>query len=336
VTPGNRRVRKPQIPPEVLEAAGVPDIDALEDAPPPDQPLADARGSVPPGSPSPPSARRSSPNRDRQSSPSRERKRAVAAPSSTPSRGARAIVLARAVLGAILVVGLSIAVAWAARRHVTSSARFAVTDIDVTGTKHRSVADVERESGLARGSNVFNADLDAARAKLLADPWISDATFARVLPGTIRIQVTEREAGAIVALGDTYLATRDGDIFKKLEVGDPDTLPVVTGMLADSVTTDREGAKRTIRRAIDLAAEYDESPLAKKATLQEVHVSPDGAFTLIVGKNAVALELGDAPYRKKLEEAARVLSELEKRNTRADTIMLDNEARPERVVVRVR
>ena len=233
MTPGNRRVKKPALPPEVLQAAGVPDVDPLEDAPP---------------SPRPP--------------PSRER------PAAPPSRAARAVIVARAIAGIILVIGLSVAVAWAARRHVTSSARFAVTDIDVTGAKHKTPDEIEKESGLVRGSNVFNADLDAARARLLADPWIGDATFARVLPGTIRIQVTEREAGAMVALGDTYLATREGELFKKLEPGDPDTLPVVTGLLADAVTTDRDGAKRTIRRAIDLAAEYDESPLAKKATLQ--------------------------------------------------------------------
>ena len=65
-------------------------------------------------------------------------------------------------------------------------------------------------------------------------------------------------------------------------------------------------------------------------------MSPEGAFTLVVGKQGIALELGDAPFRRKLDEAARVIAELEKRNTKADTIMLDNEARPERVVVRVR
>jgi cell division protein FtsQ len=301
MTPGNRRVKKPALPPEMLEAAGFIDVDPLEDA-------------------LPPPAKKPDP----------------AKPNGPPSRAARAVIIVRAAIGVALVLGLSVAVAWAARRHVMSSARFAVTDIDVTGAKHRTAEEVERESGLLRGSNVFNADLDAARAKLLTDPWIGDATFARILPGTIRIQITEREAGAIVAVGDTYLATREGDIFKKLEPGDPDTLPVITGILADTVSTDREGAKRTVRRAIDLAAEYDASPLAKKATLQEIHITPDGAFTLVVGKNAIALELGDAPFRKKLDEAARVMAELEKRNTKADTIMLDNEARPERVVVRVR
>ena len=39
---------------------------------------------------------------------------------------------------------------------------------------------------------------------------------------------------------------------------------------------------------------------------------------------------------RKLDQAARVVAELERRSGRADTIMLDNDTRPERVVVRVR
>jgi cell division protein FtsQ len=67
-----------------------------------------------------------------------------------------------------------------------------------------------------------------------------------------------------------------------------------------------------------------------------VHVAADGAMTLVVGKPSVALVLGDPPYRKKIDQAARVVAELDKRGAKADTIMLDNEARPERVVVRMR
>jgi cell division protein FtsQ len=48
------------------------------------------------------------------------------------------------------------------------------------------------------------------------------------------------------------------------------------------------------------------------------------------------LVLGGPPFRRKLEQAARVVAELDKRGSKADAIMLDNDARPERVVVRMR
>ena len=310
--PGNRRVKQPQLPPEMLEAAGVSGIDPLEDA-------------------------------EATQEPSVQRTAKERAPVKPPSR---ATDIVRGILGVALVMGISSGVAWAARKHVLASSRFSVAQVEVIGTHQRTTDEVIARAGIHVGSNVFAVDLDDARAQLLTDPWISDASFARKLPGTIMIQVTEREAGALVSLGGpslptspqagTFVATREGEIFKKLEPGDPAELPVVTGMLAERVGDDREQAKRTIRRAIDLAADYEHSALAKRSTLQEIHVENNGNITLVVGKSQLALELGEPPFRKKLEQAARVMAELDKRGAKADVVMLDNEARPDRVVVRVR
>jgi cell division protein FtsQ len=257
----------------------------------------------------------------------------LARPPKPPGRVAGIL---RAALGVALVVGISGAAALGARRYVTTTPRFAIGEISVTGNARRTVEDVATEAGIAKGANVFSLDLDRARARLLADPWIREASLSRRLPGTVFVQVSERDAAGIVALGDSYLASRDGEIFKRLEPGDPTDLPVVTGLTPDSVADDREAAVKTIRRALDLAAEYERSLLAQRAPLQEVHLADGGGFTLFVGKSAVALELGAPPFHRKLEEAARVIAELDRRGAKADAIMLDNEARPERVVVRVR
>jgi cell division protein FtsQ len=217
-----------------------------------------------------------------------------------------------------------------------TSARFAITEVDVIGAERRPADAVIAESGLMVGSNVFAADLDGARARVLADPWIADATFARRLPGTILVRVTERKAAALIALGETFLATSDGEPFKKLEPGDPVDPPLVTGLTQDAFAADRDGATRTVRRGIDLAAEFERFGFAKRAPLQEVHVGPDGAFTLVVGHTALQLALGGPPFHRKLDQAARVVAELDRRGAKPEAIMLDNDARPDRVVVRMR
>ena len=256
-----------------------------------------------------------------------------------PARGTKYktfFTITRAVAGVVLVMGVSSTVAWAAQNYVKSSARFAVKDVVVSGGHHRSSEELIQEAGVDKGANIFTLDLDRAKAKLLADPWISEASLARRLPGTIFMHVTEREAGAIVALGESYLASREGEIFKRLEVGDPVELPIITGISEAAVTEDREGAKETVRRALDLASDYEHSQLGQRAPLQEIHVAPDLTFTIVVGKSALSLALGEPPFRRKIEQAARVLAELERRGAKAEAIMLDNEARPERVVVRTR
>jgi cell division protein FtsQ len=253
-----------------------------------------------------------------------------------PPPPSRVLAALQTTAGIVLVVSAAVGVAWAARRHVMTSPRFAVTEIDVVGHDHRSAEAIAGESGITTGANVFSLDLDRARARILADPWIAQATLARRLPGTILIEVAERIPAALVALGDTYLTTAEGEPFKKLEPDDGVDLPLITGLTADALAEDREGTLRTIRRGIDLAAEYEHGALAHRAPLEEVHVDSDGSFSLLVGRGAMQLVLGAPPFRRKLDQAARVVAELEKRGARADSIMLDNDARPERVVVRMR
>jgi len=242
----------------------------------------------------------------------------------------------RAILGAALVLGLSTSVAWAARRHVLSSPRFAVEDVVVQGGHVRTAEVIAAVAGVAKGENIFSIDLERARSKLLHDPWIETATVSRHLPGRVTIHVVEREAGAIVAVPETYLAGRDGHIFKRLEAGDPGDLPVITGLTSEAIAQDRVGAERAIVRALDLANDYEHGPMAARSPLQEIHVSNGSELTLVVGKDGVAIALGLPPFRRKLDEAARIFSELEHRGAHASVVMLDDEARPDRVVVRTR
>jgi cell division protein FtsQ len=212
-----------------------------------------------------------------------------------------------------------------------------VSEIVVTGGHFRSVDQIADTAGIKKGDNVFALDLDEAKKKLLEDPWIHEAQLARRLPGTVYVHVVEREAGAIVSLSaELYLVARDGEIFKRLEPGDPVDMPVITGVTQEAIADDREAVKATLRRALDLAGDYERGSLGHKATLEEIHIAADGAVNLTIGKNGLLLALGAPPYRKKLEQASRVLAELDRRKEKADAVLLDNEARPERVVVRMR
>jgi cell division protein FtsQ len=259
-----------------------------------------------------------------------------AAPPPSPERSSRFVHIVRAILGGALVVGLSGGMAWAVRRHIVESPRFRVTDIVVTGQHQRTAETLQREAELSKGVNVFTLNLDRARARLLEDPWISEAILARRLPGTLLVQVTERELGALVVLRQTYVASREGVIFKRFELGDPTDLPIITGLDPDAVAEDRAGAEATVRRALDLVSDFEHTGLGQRNVLQEIHVTRDGGFTLVIGKDGLSLALGAPPFRKKLEEAVRVTAELDRRGTRAQAVMLDDEARPERVVVRTR
>ena len=243
----------------------------------------------------------------------------------------------RTAAGFVLVAAVSLGVAWGARRYLMTSPRFSLEQVVMTGQKTRTKDGLLARANVKMGQNVFSIDLDAARNKMLGDPYVQSATLARRLPDTILVDIEERVPAAMVAVGDgLVLVTRDGDAFKRVEVGDPTDLPVITGLPPELAESDREGLADKVRRALDVAVDYQQSSLAAKMPLQEIHFEAGTGISLAVGSPVTSLVLGGPPFRKKLEQASRVAMELERRGQKADAILLDNDARPERVVARVR
>jgi len=253
------------------------------------------------------------------------------------TRRGRYLEALRVAAGILVTIAAALACVWGMLRYTRTSPRFSVRTIEVQGGSRRSPEDIAHLGGIAKGQNIFTADLEAAKVGILTDPWIEQASVRRKLPSTIAVEVVEREAAALVAVGpDLYLSTRQGELFKKPEPGDPYDLPIVTGTRSDDIVNDRAGAVAMIKKALDLAFDYEHVGAAKFLPVQEVHVEDDGALVLSVGKDAVALRLGKGPYRQTLEQASRVLGELAARHAQASVVFLDNEAHPERVVVRMR
>jgi cell division protein FtsQ len=243
----------------------------------------------------------------------------------------------RLTAGVVVTVVAALLCVWGLVRYTRTSPRFAIKVVHVQGNAHRSPEDIARTGGIAPEHNIFTTDLEAAQSRLLGDPWIERVSLRRKLPSTIVVDLVEREAHALVAIGsDLYLVTRQGELFKKYELGDPYDLPVVSGIGAEEVAQDRTAAVGLIRRALDLVADYGHTAAAKTHSVQEAHLEDDGGIALVVGKDATTLRLGRGPYRQSLEQASRVFSELASRKGQASVVYLDNEAHPERVVVRMR
>ena len=67
-----------------------------------------------------------------------------------------------------------------------------------------------------------------------------------------------------------------------------------------------------------------------------MHLADSGDVTLTVGKEGIALELGQGPFRRKLLMAEEVTGALRRKGRTPGIVFLDNRAHPERVVVRMK
>jgi cell division protein FtsQ len=267
-------------------------------------------------------------------------KRAVSGkspPPDGPSALERLYGAVKLVVGLAVVVAASTAVAYSLHRYALTTTRFGIQKVELEGAKRYSVEQVRALAGVTVGTNLFAFDTRAAEEKLLKEPWLSSAHVTRKLPTTLRIEVTEREAVAVAVLGDRpFLVTPDGEPFKELGAEDPGDLPVLTGVSAAEWARDRVGAMERFRTGVDLVRQYEKLGMARVHPPEEVSLGSSGDTVLTVGRQGIALELGRAPFARKLAMAAEVVGQLGGKGRTPGIVFLDNEAHPERVVVRMR
>lgn len=239
--------------------------------------------------------------------------------------------------GICLVLGSAGATAFAGYEFAVSSPRFAVQKLEVSTSRRMSDEAVARAAGVEPGTNLFAIDLDAAERRLLDDPWVRSARLTRKLPDTLRIDLQEREAAALIAIeSEVLLVDSAGEPFKRWAAGDPHDLPVITGIAVETIAKDRSQATIATATALEVLEHYGRLPVSKAHAAQEVHLAPDGTVTLTVGVRGIALHLGHGPWPKKLLMVAEVLKTFERRQGLPGVVFLDNELHPERVVVRMR
>ena len=90
------------------------------------------------------------------------------------------------------------------------------------------------------------------------------------------------------------------------------------------------------RTGVDLVRQYERLPMAKVHPAEEVSLAASGHTVLTVGRQGIALELGRPPFARKLVMAGDVVGELGAKGRTPGIVFVDNEAHPERVVVRMR
>lgn len=243
----------------------------------------------------------------------------------------------RVLLGILLVVGVSIAVALGAYRYALNSPRFAIRSIDLDGGRRFGAEQVRALGGIAPKANLFALDTAGVERKLLENPWIARAQVSVRLPSTLKVSLKEREALAIaIVSGHPYLVSAEAEPFKRLDPGESADLPVITGVHSEELARNRRQELERLALALDVLREYRKLALSRTYAPQEVHLTEAGQVSLVVGQQGILIALGKGPFRQRLLMAERVVSEARRAGKLPSVVFADNVAHPERVVVRLR
>ena len=84
-----------------------------------------------------------------------------------------------------------------ARDAAANSLGFRIAAVSLTGSKEVSREEILTTAGVTGRASLLFLDADAARARLLANPWIADAAVLKLYPDRLQITVTERQAFAL-------------------------------------------------------------------------------------------------------------------------------------------
>jgi len=144
------------------------------------------------------------------------------------------VLLLGATLGYGAVAGQHVpdVVAWLkdARDTAANSLGFRIAAVSLTGEKEVSREEVLTTAGVTGRASLLFLDADAARARLLANPWIADAAVFKLYPDRLQITVTERLAFALWQQdGRVSVIASDGTVLEPFVEDRYRGLPPVVG-----------------------------------------------------------------------------------------------------------
>jgi cell division protein FtsQ len=193
----------------------------------------------------------------------------------------------------------------------------------VRGNERLSKADVVQILSGLRGSNLLWADLDAWRRRLLAAPWVRDASLRRSLPSTVEVVIAERQPVGVGRIhGEMYLVDETGVVIDQYgpQYADLD-LPIIDGLSvrsADEGTLADEARAELAARVI--AALKGKPDVAKR--LSQVDVSDLHNAAVILNDDGAVIQLGEDQFLQRLQSYLELASALRERVADIDYVDL--------------
>ena len=197
-----------------------------------------------------------------------------------------------------LLLGVVFGAAWSllALRH---AAVLRIDTITVDGNRRLSSGEVAGLVESLLDENLLVADLEAARASLLASGWIRDAMLRRVLPSTVHVTLDEREPVGLGRIASRlYLVDSTGHVIDEYgpRFGDLD-LPVIDG-LSGGAAGSRDDMRRAALAARLIAEIGAHGDLANRLSQVDV-ANPHDAVVLLSG-DPVRIHLGEREFAARL------------------------------------
>jgi cell division protein FtsQ len=176
-----------------------------------------------------------------------------------------------------------------------------INRIEVRGNQRLTSGDVLAVLNGLRGENLVWTDLHAWRHRLLASPWVREASLRRLLPATVEVVVSERQLIGIGRIaGELYLVDERGSIIDEYGPVYADLdLPIIDGLGApggSAVPGDDAHARLASRL---MAALHVRPEVARRVSQVDVRDAHNAA--VILNGDPAVIYMGEDRFLARLE-----------------------------------
>ncbi|HVG26511.1 MAG TPA: FtsQ-type POTRA domain-containing protein, partial [Acidobacteriaceae bacterium] len=217
--------------------------------------------------------------------------------------------------GVLLACGAVWAGLTGARQALLHDGRFVVTtssDIQITGNEHLTRGQVLSVFGADLERNIFRVPLAERKDDLERLPWVAHATVMRLLPGKIRVAITERTPVAFVRQGTRIGLVDASGVLLDMPAnaaGDPHySFPVLTGLSSNDPLSTRAARMAIYERFM---RELDGAGEKLTGSLSEVDVSsPEDVKAVVAsGSSDILVHFGDEKFLERYHQFQQHLPE---------------------------
>jgi cell division protein FtsQ len=209
---------------------------------------------------------------------------------------------------------------WAkdARDTVANSLGFRIAAVALSGNKEVTREEILATAGVTGRASLLFLDADAARARLMANPWIADAAVLKLYPDRVQITITERQAFALWQKnGKVKVVAADGTVLEPFVERRYLHLPLVVG----------EDAELQAKDFLDVLARYPDIAARVRASILVARRRWD-----LVLSNGIDVQLPEADPAAALDRL--VALDRDKKLLSRDILIVDLRL-PDRVTVRL-
>lgn len=220
---------------------------------------------------------------------------------------------------------------YAGADRLNNSPEFEVKEVKVTGNKYVSKNEILAIAKVEIRKNMFGVKLKDIQSRLKGNPQFKAAAVNRVFPGTVEIEVTEREPVAFLGENKLYQTDAEGIVFPAIKsFFHGKRLYVFTGINLSLSEVGKKTTSVSLKQALSMVEKLETKGAPYLNDVMAIDVICPEELALVVQNTKQVYKFGEGNWDEKIDKLVCLLKSISDR--KKDIAYVDLRFRDEAIV----